>query len=145
MTNNIATSKNRIIQYLDIKGISKKEFYEKTEIKRGFLDTDKLKSNISDVFLANIIAVYDDMNLYWLITGKGEMLLENQQSPTDTNSTISTDAKFEDLLVDLLSSPKAKKVINHLITERLNPLIENLEAIDAYLAQQVLDRLKGEE
>jgi len=75
MTKNIATSKERLLQYLELKGISKKDFYSKTEIKRGFLDTDKLKSNISDVFLANIIANFNDLNLYWLISGIGEMLL----------------------------------------------------------------------
>ena len=91
------------------------------------------------------IAKNFEISYEWLLLGKGEMLLENQQSPTDTNSAKSTDAKFEDLLVDLLSSPKAKKVINHLITERLTPITDNIEVIDAYLAQQVLDKLKGEE
>ncbi len=134
--------RKRILQYLDLKGISKYKFYKDNDVSNGFLDKEgSIRSDICE----KISYQYEDINLTWLITGKGEMLLENQQSPTDTNSVISTDAKFEDLLVDLLSSPKAKKVINHLITERLNPVIDNLEAIDAYLAQQALDKLKGEE
>ena len=131
--------RKRILQYLDLKGVSKYKFYKDNDISNGFLDKEgSIRSDICE----KISYQYKDINLTWLITGKGEMLLENEQSPIDTNST---DAKFEDLLVDLLSSPKAKKVINHLITERLTPITDNIEAIDAYLAQQVLDRLKGEE
>lgn len=47
---NFATTKERIIQYIDFKGIKVKDFYEKTGIKRGFLDSDKLKSSVSDIF-----------------------------------------------------------------------------------------------
>ena len=128
-----------MLQYLDLKGVSKYKFYKDNDISNGFLDKE---GSIRSDICVKISYQYKDINLTWLITGKGEMLLENEQSPIDTNST---DAKFEDLLVDLLSSPKAKKVINHLITERITPITDNIEAIDAYLAQQVLDRLKGEE
>lgn len=74
-----ATTKRRIILYIDYKGISVSNFFIETGIKRGFLDSDKLDSAVSDVFIAKIIAVYKDLNLYWLITGKGEMLLEKNE------------------------------------------------------------------
>ena len=70
---NIASSKGRLLQYLDIKGISKVQFYRETQIKRGFLDADKLNASISDKFLAIIVGVYSDLKLSWLITGAGEM------------------------------------------------------------------------
>lgn len=71
---NFATTKERIIQYIESKGFSVKEFLEKTEIKRGFLDSDKLKATVSDIFITKIIAKYPDINLEWLVTGRGEML-----------------------------------------------------------------------
>lgn len=74
---NFATTKGRILQYIDFKGIKIKEFYEKTGIKRGFLDSDKLKSSVSDVFLTIIFACFNDLNPVWLITGKGEMLKDD--------------------------------------------------------------------
>lgn len=74
---NFATTKERIIQFIDFKGISITNFLKETKIKRGFLDTDKLKSSVSDIFLTMIIETYFDLNLEWLITGKGEMLKEN--------------------------------------------------------------------
>lgn len=72
-----ATTKERILEFIDFKGLKVKEFLEITSIKRGFLDSDKLNSSVSDIFLANIIAKFTDLNPIWLITGKGEMILQN--------------------------------------------------------------------
>lgn len=74
----VASTKERILQFIDNKGIDKKIFFEKTGIKRGFLDSDKLKSAVSDVFIAIIIAVFPDLNPEWLLTGKGEMIKQEQ-------------------------------------------------------------------
>ena len=71
---NFATTKQRIVKYLEFKGITRSIFFKETSIKRGFLDTDKLKSSVSDVFIAKIIATYPDLNPIWLLTGNGEML-----------------------------------------------------------------------
>lgn len=70
----IATSKERIIQFIDYKGISKQSFFKETGLKRGFLDADKLQTSIPDVFIATIIATFPELNPEWLITGMGEML-----------------------------------------------------------------------
>ncbi|MHC1780031.1 MAG: hypothetical protein AB9922_07315 [Bacteroidales bacterium] len=74
----IATTKERIVQYLDFKGIKLSKFYAETGLKRGLLDSDKLKQSITDVFVATIIEIYEDINLEWLITGKGEMLKQKR-------------------------------------------------------------------
>ncbi|AZJ34423.1 helix-turn-helix transcriptional regulator [Tenacibaculum singaporense] len=68
-----ASSKQRLKHYLDTKGISKAKFYRDTGIKRGFLDSDKLNSSISDTFLVTITDVYKDLNLSWLIAEAGKM------------------------------------------------------------------------
>lgn len=68
-----ATSKERLLYFLDSKGIKKAQFYRDTGIKRGFLDTDKMDSAISDVFLATILDVYKDLNISWLVQEQGEM------------------------------------------------------------------------
>lgn len=74
---NFATTKERIVYFIDKQGFSVKDFLSKTEIKRGFLDSDKLKATVSDVFIAKIIANYPELNLEWLLTGNGEMLKED--------------------------------------------------------------------
>lgn len=73
-TMKIATAKERIVQFIDYKGISKQSFFKETGLKRGFLDADKLQTSIPDVFVATIIATYPELNPEWLITGVGEML-----------------------------------------------------------------------
>jgi len=74
----IATTKERILQFIDYKQISKQKFFAETGLKRGFLDADKLNTSIPDTFIATIIASYPEINLEWLITGKGNMINEQK-------------------------------------------------------------------
>lgn len=83
---NFATTKERILQYIEHKGISATNFFTQTGIKRGFLDSDKLKATVSDLFIAKIIATYEDINLYWLVTGKGKMMIEFAEYKQDVES-----------------------------------------------------------
>lgn len=84
----IATTKERILEYADFKGISKSQLYRDTGLKRGVLDADKLHTSISDVYIANIIAVYSDINLEWLMTGNGTMLLSEQEASQELQGSI---------------------------------------------------------
>lgn len=68
------TTKERLLQYIEYKNISKPQFYSDLEIKRGLLDSDKLKATITDVIIAKILVKYKDLNINWLLTGKGNML-----------------------------------------------------------------------
>ncbi|WHT39982.1 S24 family peptidase [Myroides sp. mNGS23_01] len=77
---NIVTTKERILQYIEYKKLSISEFLRNTDIKRGFLDADKLNAAVSDVFVAKIIAHYSDLNLEWLITGEGQMLKDTNHA-----------------------------------------------------------------
>lgn len=61
----------RIKQYLDYKGESKSEFYRKTNFSNGFLDSDAAMGSDK---LETIISIYDDIDLYWAVTGKGDMI-----------------------------------------------------------------------
>ena len=65
-------SKTRVLEYIDYKGISKNEFYKKTGLSNGFLDKT---NNIGADKLEIIISIYNDLNLFWVITGKGEMIV----------------------------------------------------------------------
>ncbi len=76
----IATTKERILQFIEYKHISRTLFFEKTGIKRGFLDSDKLNQAVSDDHFAKIIANFSDISMEWLITGKGNMLKDTSES-----------------------------------------------------------------
>lgn len=70
----IETSKERLNKYLEIKGISKGQFYRDTALNRGLIDSDKLHQELSSDKIATIVATYKDIDLHWLITGNGDMI-----------------------------------------------------------------------
>ena len=70
----LVTTKERILHYIECKNIPKSKFYNDLGIKRGLLDSDKLKASVTDVVIAKILAIYKDLNINWLLTGEGNML-----------------------------------------------------------------------
>ncbi|GHT16396.1 hypothetical protein AGMMS4956_18790 [Bacteroidia bacterium] len=82
----IATTKERILQFVEYQGISKQKFFQQTGLRRGFLDADKLKTSVPDTFVANIIATFPEIDAEWLLTGRGNMLKnENECGIAETN------------------------------------------------------------
>ncbi|MGG5617001.1 S24 family peptidase [Myroides odoratimimus] len=78
------TDKEKILQYLDYKGISKNKFYVKTGLSVGFLDKgnslglDKLKI---------IIDNYPDLNIDWLLHDRGEMVKSDHKQEQKHEAT----------------------------------------------------------
>jgi hypothetical protein len=64
-------SSDRILQYINYKGISKREFYANTGLSNGFLDK---ASSIGSDKLEKIISAYPDLSLVFVVTGKGALL-----------------------------------------------------------------------
>jgi len=70
------TDKEKILQYLDYKGISKNKFYITTGLSTGFLDSG---NSLGVDKLRIIIDNYPDFNPEWLLTNKGSMLKERPE------------------------------------------------------------------
>jgi len=64
----------RILQYLELKDISKYRFYQITGLSNGFLDK---KGNIGSDKCEIICSHFIDLSAEWLLTGNGKMLKEN--------------------------------------------------------------------
>lgn len=79
----ISPLKQRISQFIDYLGISKREFYNNTKISRGSLENI---SGASEDTITKLIATYGDINSHWLLTGEGDML--NTKDPPTNNSRI---------------------------------------------------------
>jgi len=63
--------RERIIKYIESKGVSKYKFYKTTGLSNGFLDKEgAIGSDKCEI----IIYHYTDLNPTWLLTGNGEML-----------------------------------------------------------------------
>lgn len=79
--------RERVIKYLDFKGITKYQFYKETGFSNGFLDKP---GTIGADKCEKIIYLYSDINLNWLVTGNGEML-KNQ---TTNKQVIKNDINY---------------------------------------------------
>ncbi|MFV0418577.1 MAG: S24 family peptidase [Dysgonomonas sp.] len=66
----IITQKDRILEFLISKKISKNKFYLDTGIANGTLDK---KSGITGDTIIKICTAYPEINLEWLIMGEGDM------------------------------------------------------------------------
>lgn len=83
------TARKRILEYIDSKGITKYKFYKDVGLSNGYLDKD---GNVGSDICEKISYQYEDLDLTWLITGKGSMMKsqsnesnieDNKETPTD--------------------------------------------------------------
>lgn len=81
MTKNLSTAKKRIRYIIDNEGISRRQFYIKTGIANGVLDQN---TGLSEDNIYRFISTYTEINLEWIITGKGPILKKDITSPTTT-------------------------------------------------------------
>ena len=79
-------AKSNLLEYIELKGIKKPDFYKKTGLSNGFLDKNE---NISSQNIEIIISNYPDLSIEWLITGKGEMCRQTDDKSVETNDKIS--------------------------------------------------------
>lgn len=67
----ISTLKERILYFIDFKGISKNKFYQETGISNGVLDK---KSGVTSTTIEKFISTYPEVNEIWLINGQEPMM-----------------------------------------------------------------------
>lgn len=63
--------KQKILLYLEQKGVSAYDFYKKSGVTRGVLGQN---NGISEDNLSRFLAYASDINIQWLMTGVGDML-----------------------------------------------------------------------
>lgn len=97
----ISIIKEKILQFLEYKGVSKYEFYQKTGVSNGILSQ---KNGISEDNLLKFLSVFNDISLDWLLLGKGTMLRESvensggkPESPPDTGLVLELTRQISEL------------------------------------------------
>lgn len=104
----IATIKTRILQYLDFKGISKYECYQKTGITNGVLSK---KEGLSEDNLLRFVSCFGDISTDWLLMGRGNMLRdESSVSAQEPVVVCKSDPKDAQLIQskDIIIEDKSK-------------------------------------
>lgn len=119
----LVTTKERLLYYIEQMGISKSQFYSDLGIKRGLLDSDKLKATISDTVIAKILVTYTNLSINWLLTGEGDMI----KNETTNQLNQSSDSG---ILLKLLEE-KEKKIEK--LTEELRAMERKVGSLEAKL------------
>lgn len=76
----ISVLKQRLLVFLDSKGITKAQFYRDTSISNGILSQ---ASGFSEDNIVRILNTYKNLNEHWWLTGEGTMEREGLQSPAN--------------------------------------------------------------
>lgn len=80
---NISPIKQRILEFADTLGISKREFYSKIGVSRGTLES---KTGITEDVMAKFIAAFPDISIEWLITGNGSVTEKTKNTSVSTTN-----------------------------------------------------------
>lgn len=79
--------KERLVQLCDALNVTPNQFSLQIGKSREFIR--KITGEIGSDALRNIIRIHPNVNLVWLITGKGDKFLENDILPSDNESLTS--------------------------------------------------------
>ncbi len=85
------TIKEKILAFLEVSGIKKVDFFERTGIQSSNFKGSNLTSAPGSDMLVKILTSYPELSAEWLMTGKGDML-KNEAHPrrkTQVNNLIS--------------------------------------------------------
>jgi len=101
----ISILKKRILQFLDFKGFSKYESYQKTGITNGVFSQS---NGLSEENLLRFLNYYTDLNPEWLILGIGEMIKsQNQSKSYVVSNSISTYNNINTVRIPILETELA--------------------------------------
>lgn len=115
----MAEIKERLINYLKISGISKKDFSEKTGISLWNITGKSVKSELGGEQISLIIGNYPNISPDWLLLGKGEMLRENGEKSEEGRGFVKIPTDVWETMQMQTASLKAKD-------EQISRLIEML-------------------
>lgn len=103
MERNLTNIKERILYYTDNKGLAKEKFFENLGTTYGNFKGKAKEQALSSDIIERIVSNYEDINLEWLLTGKGEMIKEKY--PTSETLLISGNRKTKDAIMEMQEVP----------------------------------------
>lgn len=96
---NFSTQKERILQFIEYKGISKNKFYIESGISNGVLDK---KSGLSMDTVEKFYSTFPEINPEWLLTGNGAMLKEKEPTRVYLHDNIDDEDNPVDNIIPLI-------------------------------------------
>lgn len=124
------TVKERIIQFIKYKQISKTSFEKQVGLSNGFVNN--IRISIQPKTLLKISEIFPDLNTSWLLTGNGSMLNEAVVAPV-CNDVISMPREVFEQLSKLTESVLSQQRV----IESQNGMLETLIMTNKKIAAQM--------
>lgn len=129
----ISPIKQRILQFIEYKKISKEFFCKKTGMSTGNLKGKSLYSEIGGAQIVEILSVFEEISPEWLLTGNGSMI------KIITNNNKIELAKKENVNEGSLANIQNEKTLSklvHVIQEQL--ILKDKIIVDLLKHQDIL-------
>lgn len=101
--------KQNILKYLNLKGITPYKFYKESGITRGVLDQN---NGMNEKNTSKFLDYFPEVNANWLLTGKGNMLVEEKNTPVVPFPTKSIEKTHENQQIPLFDVLATASVIS---------------------------------
>lgn len=124
------TIKDRILSFIEEKGIKKSDFYEASGIQSSNFKGRNLHSQPGGEMLVKVLTLYPELSADWLLTGEGEMLKQAEQGrvtePTPIHQPRSIEKK-EDMQVVYLYNFEASAGLKSLFDNNRHNIIDTIQ------------------
>lgn len=108
--------KGRFLAYVRYKGITQREFYVSCGISPGYMD--RLRRFVGDKKVASIHENFPDLNIQWLETGYGNMLVSEENAAEESKGTSNLNETEVGLRIKIASLEAENKVLLQRIQEQ---------------------------
>lgn len=116
--------KNRLKQVIDFQGISIRQFEKSIGASNAYISS--IKDDISTKYIRNIMRVYPNISIEWIIAGEGSMLRSGSASNTQISQVANGDSNRQ---MQHISNADADDVLR--LTKRIQELQQqNAKLID---------------
>lgn len=110
---------DRLYQYLEHQNISAYAFEHACDLSNGYLGKQKRgKGTMGSEVLLKIQACFPDLNIHWLLTGKGRMLRHAFPYSTEEDPELEIVQLLQERIVLLEKSLKDKNELIHLLKKK---------------------------
>ncbi len=92
--NKFSNIKERVIYFIENQSIKKEFFFNNIGITSANFRGNAQKTPLNSNAIENIITKYPEINLQWLVTGKGEMLIDIVSKKTNEDTNVSEIESF---------------------------------------------------
>lgn len=92
---------NRLIEFSKYKGLTKKSFEIEMGLSNGQLsNSERRGSDIGAELISKVEEKFPELNIHWLVTGKGNMLKDGPDQSIELRECLKKKEQLADLLVE---------------------------------------------